>query len=34
MTLRMNFVDDNGFASVSDSSAVIQHVGPAVELPQ
>lgn len=32
--VRMNFVDDNGFPSVGDSTVTIQHIGdPGVELP-
>ena len=33
-SVSLNLVDDNGFASVANSSAVIQHLGRAVELPQ
>lgn len=32
-SVRMNFVDDNGFASVGDASATIQNLGEVVELP-
>jgi hypothetical protein len=33
-TVRMNFVDDNGFASVSDNTVSIRMVGNLVRLPQ
>ena len=33
LNVRMNFIDDNGFPSVGDSSVAIQHIGDPVELP-